>query len=91
MTSTQSDPSATKILVTGGTGFIGGRLVEKLILTNRATVRVLVHDFARAWRLARLPVEMIQGDLADPQQVRKTDAKLLHAKNSEVQFSRLDF
>ena len=62
--------SASKILVTGGTGFIGGRLVEKLTLTSRIPVRVLVHDFARAWKLARLPVEMVQGDVAEPQQVR---------------------
>ena len=42
-----------QILVTGGTGFIGGRLVEKLILEHNAQVRVLVRDFNRASRIAR--------------------------------------
>ena len=41
-----------RILVTGGTGFIGGRLVEKLILEHNAEVRVLVRDFSRASRIA---------------------------------------
>ncbi len=54
-----------KVLVTGGTGFIGGRLVEKLILEHQAQVRVLVRDFRYAARIARFPVEMIGGDVTD--------------------------
>lgn len=53
------------VLVTGGTGFIGGRLVEKLVLEQRARVRVLVRNFVRAARISRFPVEMIGGDLTD--------------------------
>ncbi|MBN2457217.1 MAG: NAD-dependent epimerase/dehydratase family protein [Sedimentisphaerales bacterium] len=53
-----------RVLVTGGTGFIGGRLVERLVLDCNATVRVLVRDFARASWIARFPVEMIKGDVA---------------------------
>jgi predicted SAM-dependent methyltransferase len=45
------------VLVTGSTGFIGGRLVEKLILTCQANVRALVRHFARASRVARFAVE----------------------------------
>src|SRR4051812_5654936 len=54
------------VLVTGATGFIGGRLVEHLIRAEGANVRALVRNFARAPRLARFPVEMVAGDLLSP-------------------------
>ena len=44
------------VLVTGGTGFIGGRLVEKLVLEEQCRVRVLVRDFMKASRIAAYPV-----------------------------------
>jgi len=62
--------SGKTVLVTGGTGFIGGRLVEKLVLEHRARVRVLVRNFARAARIARLPIEMLPGNLGDAAAVR---------------------
>lgn len=54
-----------EVLVTGGTGFIGGRLVEKLVLEHHAQVRVLVRNFSKASRIARFPIEMIPGDITD--------------------------
>jgi nucleoside-diphosphate-sugar epimerase len=56
---------ARTILVTGATGFIGGRLVERLSLERGARVRALVRNFGQATRIARFPVEMLGGELAD--------------------------
>jgi nucleoside-diphosphate-sugar epimerase len=53
------------ILVTGATGFIGGRLVEKLVLEEGALVRALVRNYAHAARLARFDVGMVGGSLQD--------------------------
>ena len=53
------------ILVTGATGSIGGRLVEKLVIEHQAQVRVLVHNPSNLSRVSRLPVSMYQGDVTD--------------------------
>jgi nucleoside-diphosphate-sugar epimerase len=63
-----------KVLVTGAPGFIGCRLVEKLMLEQGADVRALVHKFNRAARLARFPVEMCPGGLADADAIDKAVA-----------------
>jgi len=55
-----------KILVTGATGFIGGRLVEKLILEQHADVTALIRKYDNAARLARFDnVKMVKVDLHD--------------------------
>ena len=60
-----------RVLVTGATGFIGGRLVERLFLEEGAKVRALVRDFRKASRIARFPIEMIGGDILDGETVSK--------------------
>ena len=70
MTAPRVDLSGKKVLVTGGTGFIGGRLVERLILDCRANVRVLVSSFGNLSRIARMPVEFVHGDITSQEQVQ---------------------
>jgi nucleoside-diphosphate-sugar epimerase len=68
MTSGLKDDGALRdrqVLVTGGTGFVGGRLVEKLVLEQGARVRVLVRGFGNVARIARFPVELVKGDITD--------------------------
>lgn len=53
-----------RVLVTGATGFIGGRLCAKLIQQG-CNVRALVRDLARASELREYGVETMLGDLCD--------------------------
>ena len=65
-----ADRSRT-VLVTGAGGFIGGRVVELLHETGFANVRAGVRRWSSAARLGRLPVEIVQADVTDPEQARK--------------------
>lgn len=56
------DLGGKRALVTGGSGFIGGRLVEALVRKHDVQVRALVRNFMKAPRLARYEVEMVAGD-----------------------------
>lgn len=53
------------ILVTGGTGYVGSRLVQKLVEQGR-DVRVLVRDVAAAQRRFPRGVTFAQGDVTEP-------------------------
>ena len=54
-----------RALVTGATGFVGGRLADALA-RDGATVRALVRDRARARRLAAAGHELHEGDVLKP-------------------------
>ena len=56
-----------KVLVTGAGGFIGGRLVERLVVQCGAQVQALVRRYAGAVRLARFPLTILSGDVTDRQ------------------------
>ena len=63
-----------KALVTGASGFIGGRLVERLVRHHGADVRVLVRNPASAARLARFPVTFHLGDVTRSEDLEKAVA-----------------
>ena len=54
-----------RVFVAGGTGFVGGRLCERLLLEEGADVRVLVRDWARAVWVSRTMAELVQGNVTD--------------------------
>ena len=63
-----------KIFITGASGFIGGRLVEKLVVEEGAEVVALVRKFKNASRLARYPIKMVAGDVLDADGLAKAMA-----------------
>lgn len=58
-----------KVLVTGGTGFIGPRIVHALRAQGRE-VRALVRSTERGAKLASLGAELVSGDVTDPASLR---------------------
>ena len=60
----------SKILVTGGTGFIGNHIVRRLC-AEQLPVRVLARATSPRGCLESLPVEVVLGDLLDRESLRK--------------------
>ena len=54
-----------RVFITGGTGFIGGQLVEQLVLHEGASVRILIHNWSKAAYVSRFDVEFVQGNIFD--------------------------
>ncbi|MDX3969791.1 MAG: NAD-dependent epimerase/dehydratase family protein [Bradyrhizobium sp.] len=54
-----------RVLVTGASGFIGGRLTEALV-SRGMTVRAATSDVRHCSRIASLPVELVEADLNKP-------------------------
>ena len=59
-----------RALVTGGTGFIGGHVVQTL-LSQGVDVRVLVRPRSDISTFRELSVEVKRGDLTDPASLRE--------------------
>jgi nucleoside-diphosphate-sugar epimerase len=59
-------PGVSRVLVTGGTGFVGSHLVERLLAAGYA-VTCLVRDPGRLRWLEGLPVTLVQGDCTQPE------------------------
>jgi uncharacterized protein YbjT (DUF2867 family) len=85
-----------KVLVTGATGYVGGRLVPKL-LERGHSVRVIVRDHHRLddvpWRDA---VDIVEGDLVDQSAVaRAVEGRdvvyyLVHSMSSSGDFEKIE-
>ena len=63
--------SNKKVFITGATGFIGGRIAERLWIDHGIKSKCLVRCFSNAARLGRLPVEMIHGDILNTSTIEK--------------------
>jgi nucleoside-diphosphate-sugar epimerase/predicted dehydrogenase len=63
--------SKGKVLVTGATGFIGGRIVEMLHLSKEKEVRAGIRQWSNAARLGRFPVEIAKVDLMNENEIEK--------------------
>ncbi len=69
-TPTQRPIPTGKILVTGGSGHVGANLVRRL-LADGEDVRCLVAPHLNNKGLEGLPIERVEGDLRDPEAVRR--------------------
>jgi len=59
------------VAVTGATGFIGTRLVERLFESGVQDVRAVIRSFSSVAGIARFPVRLIQADLIDAEALRE--------------------
>ena len=60
-----------RVLVVGASGFLGARLTERLAVDFGFKVRAAFHRPASATRIARLPVELVECNLLDRDQLMR--------------------
>jgi nucleoside-diphosphate-sugar epimerase/predicted dehydrogenase len=65
---TPNMPPGRRVLVTGASGFIGTRLVERLVQQG-AVVRGTIRNVERAARVGRLPVELVPLDFSKSDEI----------------------
>lgn len=70
--------SQRTILVTGAGGFIGGRVVEVLHQLGEDRVRAGLRRWGSGARVGRLPVELVQCDIRDDDQLRRALEGVTH-------------
>jgi dihydroflavonol-4-reductase len=75
-----------KVLVTGGTGFIGSSIVRALLLAGHH-VRALVREGADTRNLAGLDIERVTGDITDPESLTAAIRGCTHVFHAAALYS----
>jgi nucleoside-diphosphate-sugar epimerase len=70
--------------VTGASGFIGGRVVERLALEKTDSVRAMIHQWSRAARVARFPIDIVVADIVSPEACREAVNGVTHVVHCAV-------
>lgn len=74
-----------RVLITGGTGFLGGRLVERLAASGQR-IRVGTSDFRHCSRVSRFALEMVRANLRDPASLERAVAGCRYVFHFGYQF-----
>jgi nucleoside-diphosphate-sugar epimerase/predicted dehydrogenase len=71
VSSTRPRLEAGRVVITGGTGFVGGHLIEALAAEGHHDLVVPVRTYQRSANCWRFPVQLQRADLLDPASVRQ--------------------